>query len=163
MKIKVKCNEENLPKFINKGEWVDLYVAQSTKVDSLRTRNKTPEVVNIPLGVAIKLPKGYEAIVAPRSSTASKYGILMANSFGIIDNVYSGNNDEWKFPAIAIKSTYIEKGVRICQFRIQLSQKATMWQKLKWLFSNKIEIVRVENLDDIDRGGFGSTGTHELK
>ena len=71
---------------------------------------------------------------------------------------YNGNKDEWKFPAIAIKDATIKKGTRICQFRIQLSQKATIWQKIKWLFSNKIELVQVDNLSDNNRGGIGSTG-----
>ena len=71
---------------------------------------------------------------------------------------YRGNKDEWKFPAVAIKDTTIKKGTRICQFRIQLSQKATIWQKIKWLFSNKIELVQVDNLSDNNRGGIGSTG-----
>jgi dUTP pyrophosphatase len=108
----------------------------------------------------MKLPKGFEAIVAPRSSTFSKYKILQANSLGIIDSSYSGNEDEWKFPAIAFEDVAIDSNTRICQFRIQLSQKATVWQKLKWLLSSGIKIVEVDNLDDNNRGGFGSTGTN---
>ena len=71
---------------------------------------------------------------------------------------YNGDNDEWKFPAIAIRETTIEEGTRICQFRIQLSQKATFWQKLKWLFSSGVKLVEVDNLNNEDRLGFGSTG-----
>ena len=71
---------------------------------------------------------------------------------------YNGDNDEWKFPAIAIRETTIEKGTRICQFRIQLSQKATLWQKLKWLFSNGRKLVEVDSLNNEARGGFGSSG-----
>ena len=77
----------------------------------------------------------------------------------IIDNKmsYCGDNDEWKYNAIALNTSHIKKGDRICQFRIQLSQKATFWQKLRWLFSSKIELVQVDHLDNKDRGGFGST------
>ena len=71
---------------------------------------------------------------------------------------YNGNEDEWKFPAVAIRPTFIEKGTRICQFRVQLSQKATVWQKIKWLFTSGIKLVEVDNLDNTNRGGFGSTG-----
>lgn len=71
---------------------------------------------------------------------------------------YCGNNDEWKMPVIAFKKTEINTGDRVCQFRIQLSQKATIWQKLKWLLTSGIKFVEVENLDSKDRGGFGSTG-----
>ena len=63
-----------------------------------------------------------------------------------------------EFPAIAIRDTTIHKGDRICQFRIQLSQKATMWQKLKWLFSSGIELVKVQKLNGNNRTGIGSTG-----
>jgi len=68
---------------------------------------------------------------------------------------YNSEKDEWKFPAIATKDTIIPKGTRICQFRIQLSQKATVWQKLKWLFSSSVELVEVDHLDNEPRGGFG--------
>lgn len=71
---------------------------------------------------------------------------------------YCGNNDEWHFPAIAFRDTMILDGHRICQFRIQLSQKATLWQKIKWFLSSGVKIVEVESLDGTDRGGFGTTG-----
>ena len=77
---------------------------------------------------------------------------------GVIDNTYCGNNDEWKYPAIALRDTIIKRGDRICQFRIQLSQKATLWQKIKWFLSSGIKIIKVDSLDNNDRGGFGSTG-----
>lgn len=70
---------------------------------------------------------------------------------------YCGNNDIWKFPAIAFRDTIINEGDKICQFRIQPSQKASIWTKIKWLFTNKIEFVEVENLQNANRGGFGTT------
>lgn len=73
---------------------------------------------------------------------------------------YSGSNDEWKFPAVALKDVTILEGKRICQFRIQPSQKASIWTKIKWLFTNKIEFVWVDSLDEEDRGGIGSTGVN---
>ena len=57
-----------------------------------------------------------------------------------------------------MRETTIEAGDRICQFRIQLSQKATMWQKIKWLLSSGIELVEVDDLSDDNRGGFGTSG-----
>lgn len=176
LKIKVKnIRQSKEIKIIDKGDWIDLPTASQVTLkgpiaETLHrqkgegeTVNKFrdvifPKVVNIPLGIAMQLPNGYEAILAPRSSTFSKYGIICAISFGIIDHSYSGNNDEWKFPALAMRDTKIEEGCRICQFRIQLSQKATMWQKIKWLFTSKIEIEYVDHLSNTDRGGFGSTG-----
>ena len=104
------------------------------------------------------MPDGFEAIVAPRSSTYAHYGIIQSNSIGVIDNSYCGNTDEWKFPAIAFKKTTIPQDDRICQFRIQLKQNATFWQKIKWLFNNKIKFDVVDDLSNTSRGGFGSTG-----
>lgn len=71
---------------------------------------------------------------------------------------YSGSNDEWKFPALAFRDVTVFEGDRICQFRIQPSQKASVWTKLRWLFTNKIEFIWVDSLDEEDRGGFSSTG-----
>jgi dUTP pyrophosphatase len=75
-----------------------------------------------------------------------------------VDCTYRGENDEWRFPVIATKDITIPKGTRIAQFRVQLSQKATVWQKIKWLFSSKPKLVKVTSLGDKSRGGFGSTG-----
>lgn len=175
MKIKIKkLNDElKLPRVINKGEWIDLYCSETTRFSApqsgtLKSRNingKEEKYRNvsfdfklIPLGVIIKVPKGFESIIAPRSSTAKGMGVLQGNSIGIVDNAYCGPNDEWKFPALAIRDTIITAGERICQFRIQLSQKATFWQKLKWLFSSKVEIEEVDDVSSLSRGGFGSTG-----
>ena len=153
MKIKVKVLTDGcMPVISQNGDWIDLRAAKNMSF-SLK------EAVNyIPLGVAMQLPKGFEAIVASRSSTPKKQGMFIPCGIGIIDNSYSGNGDQWHFIAIPLKDTKVNKGDRICQFRIQLSQKATFIQKLKWLFSNKIELVQVNNLNEENRGGLGSTG-----
>ena len=168
MKIKVKLFNANC-KFeaIKKGEWIDLKAAETIQLTSpiantlYGKRDKRDVVFEyqmIPLGIGMKLPEGFEAHVLPRSSTFKNFGILLANSQGIIDSSYSGPNDQWKFPALATRDITINEGERICQFRIMLSQKATVWQKIKWLFTNKIEFEFVDDYDGIDRGGFGSTG-----
>lgn len=142
-----------LPEVIARGEWVDLRAAKTVNFGLPFEDNF------IPLGVAMKLPKGFEAVIVPRSSIYKNFGVILANSFGVVDNSYSGDKDEWKFQAINIKSnTQVKEGDRICQFRIQLSQKATFMQKLKWLFSSGIKLCPVESLGDNNRGGFGSTG-----
>ena len=99
----------------------------------------------IPLGVGMILPEGYEAHVAPRSSTFKHYGIIQTNSVGIIDNSYAGDNDQWMMPVYATRDTVIHKNERICQFRIMQIQPV-------------ISFEEVEHLNDVDRGGFGSTG-----
>lgn len=141
LNVKIKYFDQDIAHIqkISKGDWVDLRSAESVEL-------KAGEYHLIPLGVGMILPDGYEAHVLPRSSTPSKFGIMCANSMGIIDNSYSGDADEWKFPAVAIRDTVIEKGDRIAQFRIVKNQPA-------------IEFEVVEHLNEISRGGIGSTGT----
>lgn len=152
LKIKVKTFAgQVLPKIIDKGDWIDLRATADYSLNPGEYR-----LLN--LGVAMELPKGFEAIMVPRSSTFKNYGILCANSFGVIDYSYNGDIDEWKFPAFSPKGSMIQAKDRICQFRIQLSQKATVWQKIKWFLSSGIKIEKVERLNTINRGGVGSTG-----
>ena len=168
MKIKVLVKTEGcLPEVSDKGDWIDLYTAETVNlVAPLVNLNKKSDGYRnvifdsdiIPLGVCIEVPEGFESIVAPRSSTFRKYGLMESNSLGIIDQSYKSDKDEWKMPVVATKEAKIPKGARLCQFRIQPNQKATMWQKLKWLFSSGIEIEQVDSLDNPERGGFGSTG-----
>lgn len=175
MKIKVlRLNKSiQLPKVISKGDWIDLRLSHAAALkapyaETLKRKKNDNDVNRIrtvvfdyqllSLSVAIQLPKGFEAVVVPRSSLFNKYGVIQTNSFGVIDNTYCGNNDEWKFPALSTRNITIPADERICQFRIQLSQKATIWQKIKWLFSNSIKIVEVDNLSNNNRDGFGSTG-----
>lgn len=170
MKIKCKTNY-TLPSIIKKGDWIDLYVAEDVTMSGpyATTLHRKKDVENnkrdvvfdyklISLGVAMKLPSGFEAMVLPRSSTFKNFGITLVNSEGVIDESFCGNDDVWKFGALAFKDTIISAGTRIAQFRIQLSQKANFWQKLKWLLSSRIKIVRVDSLSDVNRGGIGSTG-----
>lgn len=140
--IKIKYFEADLEPIgkIAVGDWIDLRAAETVEL----TRG---DYRLIRLGVGMILPDGYEAHVLPRSSTPNKFGIILANSMGVIDNSYSGDNDEWKFPAYAIADTTIHKGDRIAQFRIMKNQPP-------------IEFEVVEHLNDESRGGIGSTGTN---
>ena len=99
----------------------------------------------VPTGLFVELPQGYEAHLAPRSSTFKNYGILQTNSIGVVDWSYRGDNDQWCMPVWATRDVTIEKGARICQFRIVENQP-------------KLNFVAVEHLNGPDRGGFGSTG-----
>lgn len=176
LKIKIKRLNKNipLPKLIDKGDWIDLRASETVhleapqagtlkthRVDGTKVSHRDVAFNNyvIPLGVAMQLPKGFEAVALPRSGTYGAFKVILANSEGVIDQPYCGDNDEWKFNAIALEDTTINQGDRICQFRIQLSQKATLWQKLKWLLSSGVEIVEVNKLHNPNRHGFNSTGT----
>lgn len=175
MKIKVKIITPGcMPVVTEKGDWIDLRAAETVHMkapqagvrkrkrsvggEQVSTRDVKFDYQLIRLGVAMKLPKGFEAVVNPRSSTMGNYRIISANSQGVIDNTYCGNEDEWRFPAIAMEDTTIWQSHRICQFKIQPSQNATVWQKLKWLFSSKIKFEVVEDLGGSNRGGFGTSG-----
>lgn len=139
--IKIKYLKDILPLEVNdKGDWIDLRAAED--VDMV-----AGDYCLIPLGISMKLPEGYEAHVVPRSSTFKKWGIIQSNHMGVIDNSFSGPEDEWIFPAIALRSTHIHKNDRICQFRLVKNQEP-------------VEFIKVDNLDDTNRGGFGSTGTN---
>ena len=139
--IKVKYfhdDMEELCYIAGKSDWIDLRAAVEVTL-------KAGEFRLIPLGVAIALPQGYEAHIAPRSSTFKNYGILQTNSVGVVDCSYCGDNDQWHMPVYATHDVTIEKGARICQFRIMENQP-------------QLHFTRVEHLDGPDRGGFGSTG-----
>ena len=69
----------------------------------------------------------------------------LANSIGIIDEAYKGENDEWNFLAYATRNTLIRKNERICQFRLIEHQPGVVF-------------IEVQKLDNADRGGIGSTG-----
>jgi dUTP pyrophosphatase len=141
LQIKVKYFDKEIPKLqkIKQGDWIDLRAAETVEL-------KQGEFKLIPLGIGMKLPKGYEANIVPRSSTFKNFGILQTNSFGVVDESYSGNDDQWFFPALAMRDTKIEKGDRICQFRINKKMP-------------EVDFVEVEFLDEVSRGGHGSTGT----
>ena len=174
LKIKVKVLTEGcMPVISENGDWIDLRSAinitiPAPQADVLKRKTVEGERVGyrdveiptyyIPLGVAMQLPQGFEAIIDSRSSGPKKLGLFTPSGQGVVDNVYNGNEDQWYYVCSPMRETTIEKGNRICQFRIQLSQKATIWQKIKWLLSNGIKLVEVDELSNVNRAGLGSTG-----
>lgn len=138
IRIKYFCKDiEKLTKLEN-GDWIDLRAAEDVEMAA-------NTFALIPLGIGMILPEGYEAHIVPRSSTFKSFGIIQTNHMGVIDEFYCGDNDEWKYPAYALRDTMIRKGDRICQFRIMKKQP-------------EIEFIEVGTLKDKDRGGFGSSG-----
>ena len=141
MKIKIKYVRDIKPiDVIEKGDWIDLRSAEDINLMAGDYRL-------IPLGIAVELPEGYSAIIAPRSSTFSKWKIICACSIGIIDESYCGDNDEWYFPVIAFGNSKIHKNDRICQFRLIKKEES-------------IEFNEVKTLGNKNRSGFGSTGVN---
>ncbi len=139
--IKIKYFSQDLEKLAyidGKSDWIDLRASETVTL-------KAGDFKLIPLGVAMELPKGYEAHVVPRSSTFKNYGILQVNSCGVIDGSYCGDGDMWKMPVYATRDTVISKNDRICQFRIMENQP-------------QIQFQETPSLEGKDRGGFGTTG-----
>lgn len=143
MEIKIKYFTDKIDKLCyvdGKSDWIDLRAAETIEL-------KAGEFKLIPLGIAMQLPVGYEAHVVPRSSTFKNFGVIQTNSQGVIDETYCGANDQWFFPAYALRDTVINVNDRICQFRIMEHQP-------------RLAFV-VDSLEgNTDRGGHGSTGTN---
>lgn len=139
IKIKYHSNEiEKLTYIEGKSDWIDLRSAEHVTL-------KKGEFALIKLGVSMQLPKGYEAVIVPRSSTYKNFGIIQTNHMGVVDETYCGDNDVWMMPALAVRDTEININDRICQFRIQKHQPTINFEEVKML-------------DNEDRGGIGSTG-----
>ncbi len=140
-RIKVKYFTDKIEKlrYIDgKSDWIDLRAAEGMTL-------KKGEFRLIPLGIAIELPKGYEAHVVPRSSTYKNFGLIQTNHMGVIDESYCGDGDQWYVPMLAVRDTEIQVNDRICQFRIMEHQPQLVFEE-------------VEHLECPDRGGFGSSG-----
>lgn len=140
-KIIIKYFTDKIDKLIyinGKSDWIDLRAAEDMKIEA-------GTFAMIPLGVAMKLPEGYEAHIAPRSSTFKNFGVIQTNSVAVIDNSYCGDNDQWKYPVYAMRDTEIHVNDRICQFRIMEHQPQIVFEE-------------TEKLTGKDRGGFGTTG-----
>lgn len=138
--IKIKYHNKNIEKIqkIAKGDWIDLRAAETVEL-------KAGEFRLVSLGISMQLPEGYEALIAPRSSTFKRWGILQPNSPGVVDNSYCGDDDIWQMPVYATRDTVIEENDRICQFRIQ--------EKMP-----DVTFTEVDTLGNDSRGGFGTTG-----
>ena len=139
--IKIKYFNDKLEKLAyidGKSDWIDLRAAEDVDL-------KQGEFKLIPLGVAMQLPKGYEAHIVPRSSTFKNFGIIQTNHQGVVDCSYCGDNDQWFMPALAVRDTHISFNDRICQFRIEKNQPKLVFEEVK-------------ELSGANRGGIGSTG-----
>lgn len=139
--IKIKYLSDQIDRLTyidGKSDWIDLRSAENVSL-------KKGEYHMIPLGVAMELPKGYEAHIVPRSSTFKHFGIIQVNHMGVVDESYCGDTDQWFMPVLAVRDTEIHVNDRICQFRIMEHQPSLHFEETPQLLNP-------------DRGGFGSTG-----
>ncbi len=139
-KIVVRYHNNNIKKIkkFSYGDWIDLVSAETVSMNLF-------DLKYISLGLSMQLPKGFEANIVPRGSTYKSFGIIQANHFGVVDNEYCGDDDIWRFPAIALRNTVINEGDKICQFRLNKIQP-------------ELEIEFTTELTGKSRGGFGHTG-----
>jgi dUTP pyrophosphatase len=141
MKIKFKRFDKSLPLPVHKTPGsvaVDLYSRLDVVIDP-------HQIAYIPMNVAVQIPDGYFVMMVPRSST-HKMGIKSINGAGIFDRDFCGDNDEYNFIAYNFTDSQvkIEKGTRVCQLLL--------------IKCENFEIDEVEEMNNADRGGIGSTG-----
>lgn len=129
---------EKLTYIDGKSDWIDLRAAE-------RYELKKGDFALINLGISMRLPEGYEAHIAPRSSTFKKWGLIQTNGVGVVDFSYNTSEDVYMMPVLATRDTVVEVNDRVCQFRIMKNQP-------------RINFEEVEVLEGVARGGFGSTG-----
>ena len=101
----------------------------------------------IPTNLIIETPKGYMLILASRSGTPKKKGLLVPHGIGIIDQDYCGEKDELLFQVYNFtdQEVAIARGERIGQ-GVFVKIEQGQWQEVK-------------HMTGPDRGGFGSTGS----
>ena len=139
--IRIKYHNKNLAGTIQQkpnSAWIDLRAAETVEMEA-------GDFKIISLGISVKIPEGYEAHIAPRSSTFKNFGVLQTNGVGVIESSYCGEDDVWGFPALAMRKTVIHEGDRICQFRIMNEM-------------GPVDITPTDSMTNQSRGGFGSTG-----
>jgi dUTP pyrophosphatase len=141
MKARIKRLDKTLPlpAYQTKGSvGFDICARENTTI-------KPKEIALIPGNIIVETPAGYMLLIALRSSTPRKKGLIKPHGIGIVDNDYCGENDEVKVQVYNItdKDVVVEKGERIAQ----------------GVFV-KVEKFDWEETDSMgkSRGGFGSTG-----
>jgi len=106
---------------------------------------KKGDIFRVKLGFSMLLPEGKMAKTYMRSGTRKNFNVRLTNHVGCIDNNYNGTDDEWMAEFEAVDEGFMQIGDRILQFEIIDVQP-------KWDFT------KVEKLEDVNRGGFGSSG-----
>ena len=141
MKVKIKRVDKSLPLPIyeTKGSvGFDLLAREDAKV-------KPKEIAMIPCNIIVQTPPGYMLLVSPRSSTPRKKGLTSPHGIGVIDQDYSGPEDEMVFLCYNFtdKTSIVRRGEKLAQGVFVKIDKA-QWEE-------------VDEVDTPTRGGFGST------
>ncbi len=141
MKVRIKRIDKTLPlpEYKTAGAVaVDLSARLDVKI-------LARSVAYVPLNVIIAPPEGHMIFLAARSSL-HKRGLMMANSVGIGDRDFSGNNDEYTAALYNFSDTdvTVARGDRIVQ-ALLFQYGIAEWEE-------------VDNMESESRGGFGTTG-----
>ena len=141
MKIRIKRFDKELPLPEYKTDGaaaMDCYAREDATIDA-------DSLGYVPLNVAIEPPRGHFVFVAARSSL-HKRGLFLANSVGIGDEDFSGDEDEYKAALYNFTDTPVEikRGERLIQIMV--------------LPFDRVEWEEVASLDNESRGGYGTTG-----
>lgn len=142
MKVKIKRIDKDLPLPVYETDGAvgfDILAREETKVPA-------KEISMVPSNLIVEVPSGYMLVVASRSSTPRKKGMMPPHGFGIIDHDYCGPEDEIKVLVYNFRDeeVHVARGEKIAQgvfVRID---------KFKW--------EEVDGIKNDSRGGFGSTG-----
>jgi len=144
MKVKIKRIDKSIP--------LPVYETQGAVGFDISAREdfvvKPGEIVLVPSNIIVEVPKGYMLIVASRSSTPRKKGVMQPHGFGIIDHDYCGPEDEIKIQVYNFTDSAVEikKGDKIAQG--------------VFVRIDKFEWEEADEIKSESRGGFGSTGGH---
>lgn len=143
VKVRIKRVDKDLPLpvYQTKGAvGFDLYIRVTTEI-------QPGSLAKLPCNVVIETPNGYVCVVASRSSTPFKKGLLFPHGIGVVDQDYCGENDEFLVPVYNFtdKIVTVERGERIAQGIFMRVEQAE-WEEIETMEHNKT------------RGGFGSTG-----
>jgi dUTP pyrophosphatase len=141
MQAKIKRVDTGLPlpKYETKGSvGMDLLARETTTITA-------GSIGLIPGNIIVETPPGYMLMIASRSSTPRKKGLMFPHSIGVIDQDYCGEADEILIQVYNFTDTdvTIKRGEKIAQAIFVRVDQA--------------QLLEVTEMSEVSRGGFGST------
>jgi dUTP pyrophosphatase len=110
-----------------------------------RVELRPGERATVGTGLAVAIPDGYAGFVQPRSGLASRHGITIVNTPGLVDSGYRGELKVILLNTDPHEAFVVEPGMRIAQLVVMQVPG--------------IDPVEVDELPESERGvrGFGSS------
>lgn len=138
MNVRISDGVE-LPRYAHEGDaGLDLRIKHDVSLEP-------GQRINVDTGVAVEIPQGCVGLVFPRSGPATKFGITLSNSVGVIDSGYRGEIGA-SLINTSDETVTLDAGTRVCQLVVMPYVPC--------------DLVPVDELSETERGadGFGSTG-----